>query len=105
MSEQQGYVPPEGQQQPEVPIVREGLSAIVLPELGKLNPRNRNYEPVSEQETMDKLNTWLEGLNRQGVDIVSVMDVAVDVGRRGGISGNVSETRKVAIVRKQPAAA
>ncbi len=61
-----GYHPPETQQ-PEVPVVREGLSAIVLPELGKLNTRSRDFEPVSEQETMDKLNNWLEGLNKQAL--------------------------------------
>ena len=84
------------EQMPEIP---NGLSAIVLPDLGERNHWG-NVEPVTEQAVLEKLNAFLSNLNHQGADIVSVFDVSVNMGKRGGVVGNVSETKKFAIVRK-----
>lgn len=83
----------------ETPIIKEGLSAVVLPEMGKRNHFDELF-PEPEAEALGKLNAFLEGLNAQGVNIVSVFDLEVDVGSRPGVIGNITETRKVAIVQK-----
>jgi hypothetical protein len=91
----------ENEHTDEVPVVKEGLSAIVLPEIGKRD-QFHDLGPVSQEEVLSTLNSFLEKLNQQGVDIVSILDIDVDMGRRGGVVGNVTETKKIAIVRKSP---
>lgn len=77
----------------------DGLSAIILPDLGGRNQFG-NLEPIPVDEALRRLNSFLDSLNRQGVDIVSVVDLKVDMGFKPGVVNRISETKKVAIVRR-----
>jgi type II secretory pathway component PulM len=59
------------------------------------------WNQTHKKALFNTLNNFLAELNKQGVDIVSVFDVNVDVGSKPGVI-NVSETKKVAIVKKSP---
>lgn len=87
---------PSPEQMPEIP---NGLSTIVLPDLDEHNHWG-DVEPITEQAALAKLNAFLGNLNQQGADIVYVFDFSVDIGKRDGVLGNVSKTKKFAIVRK-----
>lgn len=76
-----------------------GLSAIILPDLGGRNQFG-NLEPIPEGEALGRLNSFLQSLNRQGVDIVSIVDLKVDMGFKPGVINRIIETKKVAIVRR-----
>lgn len=80
-------------------IIPEGLSAVAFPKLG-VPDKFGSLQPATEEETVKQLNAFLEMLNREGADIVSILDIPVDVsaGRRG--PGIASENKKIAIVRK-----
>ncbi|HWY79769.1 MAG TPA: hypothetical protein VNW29_05435 [Candidatus Sulfotelmatobacter sp.] len=95
----------EVQNQPEISPIRDGLSAIVLPReiVTDEDPNALEDQRIGTEEvTIGKLNDFLQGLNRQGAHIVSIFDITFDRGKKGGVDGSVFETRKVAIVRKQP---
>jgi hypothetical protein len=84
----------------QAPTIKDGLSVIVLPEVGKRG-RFGELTPESEAEVLGRLNGFLEKLNEQGVDVVSVFDIETDTGRKvGGVVSTITETKKYAIVRK-----
>ncbi len=59
-----------------------------------------SLEPVSADKTLSILNNFLEDLNNNGVKLVSIFDLEVDLGYRPGAVNNVTEVKKVAIVHK-----
>jgi len=79
--------------------IRE-LSAVAFPELGKRDESN-NLHPTTEDETLSTLNNFLEELNAQGAEIVSILDVNVSVSNtHGAVTGEGTETRKFVVIRK-----
>ena len=57
-------------------------------------------KPVKESVVIERLNTFLAQLNALGLDIVSVMEVKVNIGQIPGIFNDVIEIKKIAIIRR-----
>ena|SRR5260221_12651632 len=101
MTEQGRSPSPEDESTPEVPQLRDGLSAVVMPDLVERDRDGVEIRPLSEDKAMARLNNFLGGLNRQGADLVHVMPVRFDLGETPGYAGgNPESTKQVAIVRK-----
>ena len=77
----------------------KGLSAIVLPDLGQ-RFEGQLEKPGKESVVIERLNTFLAQLNALGLDIVSVMEVKVNIGQIPGIFNDVIEIKKIAIIRR-----
>ncbi len=77
----------------------EGLSAVFLPDLG---PRNRygDAQLPTETQALSNLNSFLQELNRQRADIVSILDVSVYKPPRPGVMSGEGP-KKLVIVRKK----
>lgn len=81
------------EQTPEIPQLRDGLSAVYMPDLGPKMLWGLPPEYPSQEATLKRLNGFLGKLNEQGADMVGVMPVEV---------AEVREPKQVAIVRKTP---
>lgn len=82
--------------------IRDGLSAVLLPELGERN-QLKQLGPTTKEQALNLLNEFLGKLNEQGADIVSIMDIEVVGEKRSGEVNSRTETKKVAIIRKPKA--
>ena len=81
--------------------LEEGLNAVLMPDLGKRDEYG-NPKPLQAEETLKRLQTFLDEIEKQGGEIVGVVPVAVhlELSEVRLMMDTYDEERQVFIVRK-----
>jgi len=83
----------------EIPQVRDGLSAIELPDLRRRGFSGSTW-PTTTRDALGRLNEFLAGLNNQGATIVGILPTeVVDITNGHSAAPTV---KNIAIVSKPP---
>ncbi|OGD71914.1 hypothetical protein A3A84_03315 [Candidatus Collierbacteria bacterium RIFCSPLOWO2_01_FULL_50_23] len=90
-------MPEKSRERNETLNLKRGHNAVFLPDLGGRDTWD-DPKPVSAEETMQKLQAFLDEIDAQGGRIVGIIDVTIDKPTPGVVGG--TDAMKLAIILK-----